>query len=295
MGTIVVIGSNGQLGSDLVRVCREAGRDVVGLTHSEIEIGDAGAVERVLSVLRPSVVLNTAARQGAGTYSAGEQDAYFRVNALAVWNLALWCQGHGCVLVHYSTDYVFGGERLRARPYTEADLPCPLNAYGISKLSGEYFVHAFCPKHYVIRVASLYGKAGSRAKGSSNFVKMVLSKAHSGEPLTVVDDQLMSPTWTRSVATKTLELMDRNADPGLYHMAGSGACSWYELAREIVRVAGLAAEVRPVTTPPEEPGSLFLRPRCTALENARLRASGMGDLPHWRESLEQYIRTEEMV
>ena len=292
---MAVIGSNGQLGSDLVRLCEEARREVVGLTHADIEISDAGSVERVLSPLCPSVVINTAARQGASTYSADDQDAYFTVNALGVWHLAVWCRKHGCTLVHYSTDYVFGGERLRTRPYTELDPPCPLNAYGVSKVSGEHFVRAFCPRHYVIRVASLYGKAGSRAKGSSNFVKMVLLKVSRGEPLTIVNDQTMSPTWTRAAAAKTLELVDSGAEFGLYHMAGSGACSWYELACETARVAGLAADIRPSATPAEAPGDLFLRPRYTAMENVRLKASGLGDLLDWRESLEQYVRTEEMA
>ena len=291
MKQITVIGSNGQLGTDILRVGREQALNVTGLTHSDIEITDVDQVEKVLSVAKLDVIINTAACHGANQYTTADQEAFFRVNALGVWNLARWCRHEGVMLVHYSTDYVFGKER--ERPYTEEDAPCPVNVYGISKLAGEYFVRAFCPKYYVIRVASLYGRAGCRAKGNSNFVKMVLDKARKGENLKMVNDQIMSPTWTRAIASKTLELIRSGTDFGLYHMAGSGSCSWYEFAREIVRIVGASVEVHPMATPEEEPDDVFLRPRYTALDNARLRQAGLNDLPNWREALKEYIQKEE--
>jgi dTDP-4-dehydrorhamnose reductase len=293
MNQIVVIGGNGQLGTDLLRVGKGQALNVVGLTHSGIEITDADSIEEVLSAARPEVVINTAACHGANQYTAADQEAFFRVNALGVWNVARWCWRHEVTLVHYSTDYVFGKEQARERPYTEEDTPCPVNVYGVSKLAGEHFVRAFCPKHYVIRVASLYGRAGCRAKGNSNFVKMVLDKAHRGESLEVVDDQIMSPTWTHAIAGKTLELIHSGASFGLYHLAGSGWCSWYELACEIIEIAGASVEVYPIATSEEEPDEVFLRPRYTALDNVRLRQAGLNDLPDWREALRQYIQEEE--
>jgi dTDP-4-dehydrorhamnose reductase len=292
-GPIAIVGANGQLGRDLVGAAERRGIEVAALTHDDLEIADPAAVGRVLSELQPSAVINTAACQGAQTYAAPDQQAYFRGNALGPWNLARWCAGHASLLVHYSTDYVFGGE-YSDRPFTEEDLPWPVNIYGASKLAGEHLVRAVCPRHYVVRVASLYGRNGSRAKAGSNFVKMVLGQARRGQALSIVDDQTMSPTSTRAVAEKTTELLLGEAPFGLYHMAGSGACTWYEMAREITRIAGLVAKVQPSTTESETPGAPFLRPRYTALDNAALRRVGLGDLPDWRDCLREYV-SEEMT
>jgi dTDP-4-dehydrorhamnose reductase len=290
---IVLIGGNGQLGTDLARAGKELNLDLVSLTHSDIEITDLASIEQVLSGLRPEAILNTAGCHGAEQYTAADQEAFFRVNGLGALNLARFCRRRETLLVHYSTDYVFGRERARERPYIEGDPPCPINVYGASKLAGEYLIQALCPRHYLIRIASLYGSAGCRAKGNSNFVKMVLHKARRGENLKVVNDQFMSPTWTRAAAKKTYELINSGAAFGLYHMAGSGLCSWYEFAREILRIAGATIGVEPTATPAEGADEVFLRPRWTALDNAKLRQAALTDLPHWRECLEEYIRTEE--
>jgi dTDP-4-dehydrorhamnose reductase len=141
-------------------------------------------------------------------------------------------------------------------------------------------------------VASLYGATGSRAKGASNFVKMVLGKARLRESLSIVNDQTMSPTATIAVADKTFDLVSAETPFGVYHMAGRGSCTWYELAIEIMRIAELDISVRPVATEADDPGSVFRRPRYTALDNAALRAVGLGDLPDWRESLREYVFQE---
>ena len=294
MKRVVVIGSNGQLGQDLMRACSEAGIDPVGLTHADIEIADSTSVDTILSEIGAEIIINTAAFHGGPSYVTADQGSFFRVNAIGVWNLARFCRRQGTTLVHFSTDYVFGRERGRQQPYVEEDSPCPVNVYGASKLAGELLVRAYCPKHYVIRVASLYGRAGCRAKGSSNFVKGILNKARKGEPLRVVNDQVMSPTWTRVVAAKTMELLDSGASYGLYHMAGRGFCSWFDFGEEILRIAGVSGDLQPSVTA-EGPDDVFLRPRWTALENSRLREVGLKDLPTWNESLEAYLREEEGV
>jgi len=286
---IVVIGSNGQLGQDLIKVGEARGQVLTGLTHADMEITDPVSVQTVLDRLAPQVIINTSAAHGARQSTPAEQQAYFNVNAVGVWYLARWCWQHGATLVHYSTDYVFGAERDRTQPYTEADPPCPVNLYGASKLAGEKLVSAFCPQHYILRIASVYGAAGARAKNDSNFVKMTLSKIQKGENMQVVNDQHMSPTWTKAAAAKTFELLDVQAPYGLYHLAGSGVCSWYEFACEIVRLTGGRIAVEPSATPADKPDDLFLRPHYTALDNAKLRAAGLADLPDWRSSLEAYF------
>ena len=292
MKKTVIIGGNGQLGTDLMLACEKARRPAIGLTHGDVDICDAGSIDAALSGTDADVVINTAAFQGARVYTTTDQSVFFGVNAIGVWNLARWCQQHDRLLVHYSTDYVFGGDRARCTPYTEEDPPRPVNAYGDSKLAGEHFVRAFCRKHYVIRAASLYGSAGCRAKDNSNFVKTVVAKVARGEPLEIVNDQFMSPTWTAAAAAKTLELVDLGAEFGVYHMAGSGSCTWYEFAMEIVRLIGADARVTPTVTPEEGADAVFLRPRYTALDNARLRQAGLGDLVNWREALGQFAGKE---
>jgi dTDP-4-dehydrorhamnose reductase len=295
MGKVVVVGADGQLGTDLVRAGKELNLDLVSLTQTDIEITDHASIEKALSDLDPEAILNTAACHSADQRTPAEQEAFFRVNALGAWNLARFCRQHYALLVHYSTDYVFGREIMRIRPYSEEDAPCPVNIYGASKLAGEYLIRSFCPKHYVIRVASLYGSTGCLAKGNSNFVKMVLTKARKGQNLKVVNDQFMSPTWTRAAARKTFELINSGAAYGLYHMAGSGYCTWYEFAREILRIADLSVAIEPRATVEEGPGEVFLRPRWTALGNCKLRQAGLTDLPDWRECLEEYIHMYEQA
>jgi len=293
--TIVVIGSHGQLATDLIRIGRQQGRTVIGLDCPEIDITNMPLVGQALNPLAPPIVINTAAAHGAAQATFQEQQPFFNVNALGVWNLARWCSQHGATLIHYSTDYVFGAERSRNKPYTEADAPCPTNIYGASKVAGELLVHSFCSQHYILRVASLYGAAGCRAKGDSNFVKMTLGKIQKGENMKVVNDQFMSPTWTGAAARKTFELLDARAPFGSYHLAGSGTCTWYEFAREIVRLAGGKITVEPAATPADKPDDIFLRPRYTALDNANLRRAGLADLPHWRLSLEDYLQNEQKL
>jgi dTDP-4-dehydrorhamnose reductase len=289
---ILIIGGNGQLGRDVVQVGREQNREMVALTHSEIDITRAESVDETLSEFAPHVVVNTAAAHSANQSTAAEQVAFYTVNALGAWHLARWCRRNDAAFVHYSTDYVFGAENKRDKPYSETDEPCPTNNYGASKLAGEKLVQTFCPRHYVLRVASVYGAGGCRAKNNSNFVLMTLGKIRAGQNMQVVNDQWMSPTWTRSAALKTFELLDANSPYGLYHLAGSGACSWFELACEVVKLTSGAISVEPTITPPDKPGDIFLRPRYTALDNANLRRTGLKDMPDWREALKIFLDTQ---
>lgn len=293
---IVIIGGNGQLGSDLLKVAQALGRPALGLTHAEIDITDVRSIESALTPRKPTVVINTAAAHGAWqSASPAEQESFFKVNALGVWHLARWCWQAGVTLVHYSTDYVYGAEAHRDRPYAETDAPCPTNLYGASKVAGEQLAQAYCPAHYICRIASVYGAVGARAKNDSNFVKTTLAKIRAGEAMQVVNDQWMSPTWTRLAALKTYELLEARAPYGLYHLAGSGACTWYDFAREIVRLMGSPIRIEPTRTPEPTATDIFIRPRYTALDNANLRHAGLADLPHWREALDMFLRMEGIV
>jgi dTDP-4-dehydrorhamnose reductase len=211
----------------------------------------------------------------------------FAVNCFAAWSLALFSKEFGATLVHFSTDYVFGGEK--RRPYVESDLPRPLNVYGASKLAGEYLLAAMLPQHFVIRSCGLYGLGGSKPKGG-NFVETMLRKAQSGETLRVVDDQVLTPTHTPELARKVAELV-RTRHYGLYHITCQGECSWYEFAKKFLELAGLKPDLRRVAS--AEFHTPAPRPAYSVLDNARLQSLGMDDVKHWEEALQDYIRERE--
>ena len=191
---VVVLGANGQLGTDLVEVLDEW--DLIPLTHSEVDICDFVHMREVLSRTQPEIVINTAAFNRVDD-GEDEPSKAFWVNTYAVRDLARICADLGCVLMHISTDYIFGGEK--RTPYTEDDTPNPLNVYGVSKLAGEYFVRHLCPKHFVVRTSGLYGVAGSSGKGG-NFVETMIRLAKEGKPIRVVNNVSLRKVKSEMIA-----------------------------------------------------------------------------------------------
>src|SRR5260370_20158154 len=185
----VVLGANGQLGHDLS--ARLEAR-VIGLRRPDFDLTQPGTMRTQLTRLRPRVVFNCAANNFVDRAEC-EPDAAFAVNAWGVRHLAEICRDLDCVLVHFSTNYVFGLDDQRRTPYVESDCPGPISAYGMSKLAGAYFVRATCPKHFVIRTAGLFGARGSCAKGT-NFMELMLPFAKGGKPIRVVADPSSTPT-----------------------------------------------------------------------------------------------------
>ena len=278
---ILIIGANGQLGTDLVTILRRY--QVIALTHQEIEVRDHQETRKILEGHKPEVVINTSAYHRVDLCEDHLEEA-FKVNAYAVRNLAWVCQDLESVLVHLSTDYVFGGEK--KNPYREEDLPNPLNAYGVSKLAGEYFVCQICQAYFIIRTSGLYGVAGAPGKGG-NFVELMIRLAKEGKPIKVVKDQVLTPTYTKELAKKIAQLIE-TGEYGLYHVTNNGQCSWYEFTRVIFELVGLHPDLSATTS--EEFGARAKRPHYSVLENANLRKFGLDDLSNWRETLEQYLK-----
>ncbi len=285
---IAITGADGQLGSDLTRLLREQGAEAAALTQPEFELTRPDSMRSLLGQCRPGVILNTAAYVAV---EEAEEDAEtaFRINAIGTRSLARIAAEIGCWLVHFSTDYVFDGTK--EVPYSEEDPPRPLNVYGNSKLAGEYFVRAATPKHLIVRSAGLYGAAGPRGK-AGNFVDLVIARARAGETLRVVSDQVTAPTYTRDLAEATLALVERALSGGLsrsgiYHITNGGSCSWYEFASEALRLAGVSAQVVPVTT--AELGAKAARPGRVILANSRLRALGISQPRPWAQALRAYL------
>ncbi len=289
----VVIGAAGQLGHAL---CARLPWAVMPLTHSELELTDSAAVKERLAGLRPEAVINCAAYNFVDR-AEDEPEAAFAVNAFAVRNLAETCRHLDCVLVHFSTDYVFGLDKSRRTPYGESDAPGPISVYGQSKLTGEFFVRSICPKHFLIRTCGLYGtrpagRPGAAAPGvhggkGTNFVETMLRLAGLGKPLRVVNDQVLTPSYAADVAEATVNLLQTDRY-GLYHVTNSGQCSWFEFARAIFELARVSADLGSITS--RDYGAKARRPAFSVLE------SGFTHTPRlrpWREALEAYLTERE--
>jgi len=280
---IAVIGSNGQLGSDVVRVLVHQGEDVYSLTHADIEVSSLESVADCLRSKRPEIVINTAAMHHVENCEQEPGKAY-AVNAVGARNLATVTRDLGAVLIHVSTDYVFDGKK--DEPYVENDIPLPLNVYGNSKLAGEYFVRTLNPKHFVLRTSALYGKRPCRAKGGQNFVDLMLRLGRERGRVRVVDSEFVSPTPTADVARQIAALARCDAY-GLYHATAEGSCSWYEFAREIFSVAEI--EVKLEAASPTEFPAKVPRPRYSVLENRGLKTMRLNQFEPWQVGLRKYV------
>ena len=277
---ILLIGASGQLGADLVKALSR--HRLLAPPHRSLDLLQPDRARQVLQSERPQVVINTAAFHRVDDCESQVSTA-FQVNGEAVRNLALAARGIGAALVHYSTDYVFGGTA--ARPCREDDLPRPINVYGASKLAGEHLLASVWEKHFLSRTCGLYGHAGSRGKGG-NFVETMIRKAAGKESIRVVDDQRLTPTSTRELARATAALIE-TSHYGLYHVTSKGDCTWYEFAREIFSQVGIRPDLSPTTS--DSFAAAARRPAYSVLANHRLDQLGMDDLKHWRDALREYL------
>ena len=281
--TIMLIGARGQLGSDLAAVLPS----FVPLDHDQFEVTDREQVRWEIGRSRPTVVINTAAYNLVDR-AESEPEIAHRVNVTGPENLAIACAEVGAKLVHFSTDFVFGGQNL-TRPYREDDPPAPQSVYAQSKWEGEQKVAEFCPHYLIIRTCGLYGRAGTRAKG--NFVTTMLKLGAERSEVRVVSDQHCTPTFTTDLAECVVQLLNRDAT-GLLHITNSGAASWAEFAAEIFRRAKLPTQVVPLTsaefaagrTSPTAP-----RPSSSVLDCGRLASRWGLQLRPWPAALQAFL------
>uniref|UniRef100_A0A7C3RA59 dTDP-4-dehydrorhamnose reductase n=1 Tax=Archaeoglobus fulgidus TaxID=2234 RepID=A0A7C3RA59_ARCFL len=280
---VAVIGANGQLGTDLVEVFKEDSPfEVIPLNHKDLDVTISDTLG-ILKELKPDVIINTAAYVRVDDSELYPEKA-FQVNAIGALNVARVASEIDAVNVYISTDYVFDGTK--GEPYTEEDTPNPINVYGLSKYAGEIFTRNYSKKYYIVRVASLYGKAGARGKGG-NFVDFMIQKARNGEEIRVVDDTFMSPTYTKDVARTLKKFLELKPEFGVYHMVNEGFCSWYEFAKAIFKILEWNVEVKPIKS--SELKRLAKRPGFSALRNRKLEELNLKMRP-WREALKDYLR-----
>lgn len=274
---VLVTGAKGQLGQDVVLNLTEAGYEVHGFGHAELDITNMDQVQQILNDIQPDVVVHSAAYTKVDQ-AESDQEAAYAVNAIGTRNIAVVSEDLGAKLVYISTDYVFNGEE--ERPYSEFDQASPLGVYGKSKYAGEVFVRDFHSKFFILRTSWVFGAHGG------NFVKTMLKLAESHPELKVVNDQRGCPTYTVDLAAVIRDVIE-TTNYGTYHVSNSGECSWYEFAKTIFELSGKKVKVEPVTTaefPRPAP-----RPKNSVFDHLMLRLNGFGELPNWQDALERFL------
>lgn len=271
---LLVTGAGGMLGRDVVLAADNAGHEVVGYGHTELDVTDAGTVGAKIEAERPAVVINCAAWTDVDGAEDAEAEAT-RVNGEGAGSVAAAAAAVDAAVVYVSSDYVFDGSK--AAPYVETDETAPLSAYGRSKLAGEEATRAANKRHFVVRSAWLFGTGGR------NFVETMLRLAADHGEVLVVRDQVGSPTYTWHLAYGIVRLIE-GVEFGIHHMAAAGACSWYEFASEIFEQAKVECKVMSATT--EMLGRPAPRPSYSALASQREHAI---ELPSWQDGLAAYL------
>lgn len=280
---ILITGANGMLGCDLQEVL--ADYDVIATGSKDLDISNYDMVISKFNEFKPDFVINSAAFTAVDDCETHYDDAY-NVNAIGPKNLAIVCNERDIPLVHISTDYVFNGQK--TTPLVEDDEIGPKSAYGKTKLAGEEFIQENIEKYYILRTAWLYGYHGN------NFVKTMLSLAESHDEVTVVYDQVGSPTFTHDLALAIRELVEyyeNNKEDtskyGIYHLTNSAECSWYEFTKEFYKLANLNTKVKPVTT--EEFPRPAPRPNYSVLSNEKWIKAGFKPMRNYKEAVKDYL------
>ncbi|MBI2164998.1 MAG: dTDP-4-dehydrorhamnose reductase [Chloroflexi bacterium] len=281
---VAVIGASGQLGSDICRVFDE--RTFIPLRHQDLDITAFSSVREGLHRLRPDAVVNCASFTNVEACERDAQHAY-QVNTIGAKNVAIVCNTIGAKAVFISSDYVFGADSQRSEPYTEFDPVGPINVLGRTKAAGEELVRQMCPRHLIVRTSSLFGSQGSRVKGG-NFVSTILRLAKERGEVRVVNDQVMSPTYTVDLAAKVRQLLIED-QYGTFHVTNSGSCSWFEFASHIIKSAGIPAQCVPISS--SEYPSVVKRPGYSVLGHFHLKLLGMDDMRPWEDAVREYVAT----
>jgi len=275
---VLITGAGGQVATAL-SARPPAGVELTNVARSELDIADPEQVRRVLSAVRPDAIINAAAYTAVDR-AESEPERAREVNETGPRNIAEIAAQIVARVLHLSTDFVFDGAKMS--PYTEADRPAPLSVYGMSKLAGEQAVREVAARWVIARTAWLYGVHGR------NFVKTILGKAATGETLRVVSDQVGSPTYARDLAEALVRLIQQELT-GTFHLTNSGACSWYDFRREILRRSGFGnTPVLPISS--QELGRPARRPAYSVLANVAWVTAGEVPLRPWPEALADMLQ-----
>lgn len=276
---VLVTGVKGQLGHDVMNELAKRGYEGIGVDVEEMDITDSAAVERVMREAKADKVVHCAAWTAVDA-AEDQVELCRKVNALGTENIAKMCGELDLPMIYLSTDYVFDGEG--TRPW-EPDDPVvePLNVYGQTKYEGEQAVEKYAPKHYIVRIAWVFGVNGK------NFIKTMLNLGKTHDTLTVVNDQIGTPTYTYDLAKLLVDMLEKE-EYGKYHVTNEGGyISWYDFAKEIFRQAGMDVNVIPVSA--EEYKAKAKRPSNSRMEKKKLDEHGFDRLPAWQDALSRYL------
>jgi dTDP-4-dehydrorhamnose reductase len=276
---VLIAGAEGMLGTELVQEFGGA-NEVLGLGRKELDITNAVQCSDCIARFLPDAIINAAALTDVDGCETSQERA-FLVNGQGPANLASAAAQTGCLLVHYSTDYVFDGTN--QAPYTEADAANPLSIYGKSKLRGEEMVRRLSPEHLILRTSWAFGRNGR------NFIRTVAAAARKQLELRVVHDQRGSPSYVFDLARHTRMMVERRCR-GTYHVTNLGVCTWHELAVYVVRCLGLE-DVTVMAVSTREFPRPAPRPANSVLENARLKREGLPLMRPWQEAVAEYVKT----
>ncbi len=280
---ILVTGSTGQLGYEMVRMLRADGSDVTGIASKALNYCQPHNVRDWVYAFKADWVINCAAYTQVDM-AEQESDKAFIINRDATQALAEGIENYGGRLLHISTDFIFDGKQ--SHPYSEEDTPNPLGVYGQSKLEGEKAALEVLPDATIVRTAWVYGETGN------NFVKTMLKFAAERNEIQVIDDQLGTPSWAWDIAKAICALVNSNAS-GIYNFTNEGVASWYDLAHEVVAIARQldypvkTSYVRPI--PACDYNALATRPEYSVLSKRKIRSALNYQIPHWRESLREML------
>jgi dTDP-4-dehydrorhamnose reductase len=281
---ILIIGAGGQLGQSFIQELTKKGFDFLALTSQQLDITDFCKVELSIKNYNPNYVINCAAYNDVDKAEDEWEQAYL-VNGVAVKNLALVVNKFNSILIHYSSDYVFAGDK--GVPYNIADQTNPINKYGKSKLLGEVFVRDFCNKYYLIRLSSVFGN-----NPNASFPLKLLSWIKDSKEIKIVDDQVFSPTFVDDIVIATMDLIKTNQF-GLYHMTNYGHCSRYEWAKYILDKVNWQGKCLPVKS--NEMKIPAERPKFSVLDNFPLKNIIGYNLPSWQESTDKFLINNKLI
>lgn len=277
---VTILGAKGQLGKDIVGVLKNE-FDVVPLDIEDINIGISEDLYKLKNI-KPDIIINTAAYHNVPDCEINK-DLAFKINGYALKDLSLISNEIKAYLIHISTDYVFDG--LKGKPYTEEDVPNPLNTYAISKYVGEIYVRNYAKNWAIIRVSGLYGLNPCIMKKGMNFIDNVILKYKNNEELSIVDDQFLTPTFTYYIAKQILLIIKRKIK-GIIHSTCEGETNWYDFANAVFEILNIKITINRRKTSPDE---FVKRPFYSVLENSVLKKEGINIMPHWKDALKEYL------
>jgi dTDP-4-dehydrorhamnose reductase len=276
---VFITGASGQLGTELVAEFeRDGHHEVIAAAHEHLDVAEREAVLGLITATQPDVVVHSGAWTAVDACE-GDVDRAFRVNTLGTRHVAEGARRVDAQVVYVSTDYVFDGTK--SEPYVEWDVPNPQSVYGRSKLAGEQQLDAGST---IVRTSWVCGHVGG------NMVKTVLRLSRDHDTMRFVDDQIGHPSFAEDLAS-AIKLLTIDRRPGLFHVTNQGAVSWYQFAREVLRLSGQDPErVQPIRTVDLDPPRPAPRPANSVLDNTAWRLSGLEPLPDFREPLERLVR-----